>query len=75
LFTTQKHIGVLKQLTVTSSHDTATEKMSYHSLFQFKNLNLNGQGTALTIQWHLLGENSPVAKQQKQKINGILRNR
>jgi len=70
-----KLIGVLKQLTVTSSYDIATEKVSYLSLFQFKNLNLNRQGTALTTQQHFLGENSSVAKQQKQKRNGILRSR
>ena len=41
--------------------------VSYFSLLQFKDLNLNGQGTALTTQQNLLGENSQVAKQQKQK--------
>jgi hypothetical protein len=68
-------VGVLKQLTVTSSHDIATENSVYLSLFPFKNLHLNGQSTALTRQQHLLGENSPVAKQQKQKRNGISRTR
>jgi len=67
LFTTQKLIGVLQQLTVTSSHDIAIEKkVSYLSLFQFKNLNINwhyttafagrkltsGQAVKAKKKWH-----------------------